>query len=221
MTDRQRPATGNKSVRAVYKAEEQARRREIGECELAVRNDWKNPDLRHRLANAYIDLADFQLTEREFAASISTRHSVIDLLKDTRVNCADTLLLRMLQATQLNARGFTLREIGSWDAAEKDYLEIMALLEPETEVNQDLVSLMAMAQDGIGDIRDTDDPEAQDAAWERARALFQSCLHMIDRGLPGTSQRERIENLLQDVIDKQAEVRGETSGDGPTDDMTA
>ena len=111
-----------------------------------------------------------------------------------------------MEASQLNSRGFTLREMENWTDALDMYTELADLMGDGADGGAWALYLMAAAQDGIGDIQDTlGDAAARDAAWERARILFQSCIHAANRDPDGEYSMEPPQTLLDDVIAKQQE----------------
>ena len=159
---------------------------------------------RIRLVSAYGKIAELHANEERFKQSVASRRVGIGIAREAGEQIHDNLLLRIMLGTQLNGLGFTLREMEDWRAALAVYRELADLLDDGGDGSGEFLSLMAMAQDGIGDVQDTlGDPAARDDAWERARILFQSCLHAKNWGAP----MENVEALLQDVIDKQNEFR--------------
>ena len=109
----------------------------------------------------------------EHSSGLAARESATSMIRQAHQLAGDHVALRLMEASQLNSRGFTLREMENWRDALDIYTELAELLDDGADGSYMALYLMAAAQDGIGDIQDTlGDGEARDVAWERARILF-------------------------------------------------
>lgn len=187
-----------------YRRAVEAQLRRIDEIRPLVRAHPDAAEIRIQLVGAYSEIAILHQGEGNLKQAVATRRVAIGIAKEAGNQISENLLLRAMLGTQLNGLGFTLREMEDWEAALAVYTELADLLEDGGDGSAEYLSLMAMAQDGIGDIQDTlGNPDARDDAWERSRILFQSCIHADSRGL----RRAEVQELLDDVISKQNEFR--------------
>lgn len=169
-------------------------------------------DTRLELFHAFDRLADVEESAGQNSLGLAARESATSIIRQVHQLVGDRIPVRLMEAAQLNCRGFTLREMDNWSDALVIYTELAELMDDGADGSPHALYLMGAAQDGIGDIQDTlGDPEARDAAWERARALFQSCIHAAQK----TPAEERedpfgeldtLQRILDDVVAKQQEV---------------
>tara|TARA_R110000868_G_scaffold11751_9_gene57320 strand:- start:4459 stop:5142 length:684 start_codon:yes stop_codon:yes gene_type:complete len=164
-------------------------------------------EARIRVYGAFDRLAALEEAAGEHSSGLAARESATSMIRQAHQLAGDHVALRLMEASQLNSRGFTLREMENWRDALDIYTELAELLDDGADGSYMALYLMAAAQDGIGDIQDAlGDGEARDVAWERARILFQSCIHARNRDPEAGSGSDHLRNLLDDVIAKQKEV---------------
>lgn len=163
-------------------------------------------DARLNLFSALTRLAELEESAGQNSAGIAARESATSIIRQVRKLVGDHVIFRLMEASQLNGRGFTLREMENWTDALDIYSELAELLDDGADGSAPALCLMAAAQDGIGDIQDTlGDTTARDAAWERARVLFQSAIHAHNKDPDGDFPIEETKGLLADTIAKQQE----------------
>lgn len=181
--------------------------REVAElCRWIPGEGQEAVDAQLSLFHAFGRLAELEESIGQNAAGLAAREQATSIIRQVQKLTGDQVLLRLMEATQLNGRGFTLREMENWTDALEIYNELAVLLDDGADGSATALSLMGAAQDGIGDIQDTlGDPAARDAAWERARILFQSAIHAINTDPGAAIPVEGLQLMLADVIAKQGE----------------
>jgi tetratricopeptide (TPR) repeat protein len=163
-------------------------------------------EARIKLSSAFNRLAELEESEGRNSEGLAARESATSMIRQAQQITGEHVTLRLMEAAQLNSRGFTLREMENWTDALDIYTELAELMDDGANGTPWALYLMASAQDGIGDVQDTlGDPAARDAAWERARALFQSCIHATKTNADPEYQMDPPQSLLDAVIAKQQE----------------
>jgi len=181
--------------------------REVAErCRWIPGEGQEAVDARLSLFHAFGRHAELEESIGQNAAGLAARESATSMIRQVQKLTGDHVHLRLMEASQLSSRGFTLREMENWTDALDIYNELAALLDDGADGSATALSLMGAAQDGIGDIQDTlGDPAARDAAWERARILFQSAIHAISNDPDAVIPAQALQLMLADVIAKQGE----------------
>jgi tetratricopeptide (TPR) repeat protein len=205
--DEQAPSNDGKQTGLEQDAEILKAYREVAKQSRWVPGEGQEAvEARINLSNAFNRLAELEERTGRNSEGLAARESATSLIHQVRQFTGEHVKLRLMEAAQLNSRGFTLREMENWKDALDIYIELAELMDDGANGTPLALYLMACAQDGIGDAQDTlGDPAARDAAWERARALFQSCIHATKTNPDPDFQMEPPHVLLDDVIAKQQE----------------
>jgi tetratricopeptide (TPR) repeat protein len=181
--------------------------REVAElCRWIPGEGQEAVDARLELFNAFGRLAELEESVGQNSKGLAARESATSIIRQAQQLTGDNVAIRMMEASQMNGRGFTLREMENWTDALDIYTELAELMDDGADGSAGALYLMAAAQDGIGDVQDTlGNPAARDDAWERARILFQSCIHAVERDPEAVFPFVAPRVPLDDVIAKQQE----------------
>lgn len=128
--------------------------REVAElCRWIPGEGQEAVDARLSLFHAFGRLAELEESIGQNAAGLAARESATSMIRQVQKLTGDHVHLRLMEASQLSSRGFTLREMENWTDALEIYNELAALLDDGADGSATALSLMGAAQDGIGDIQ--------------------------------------------------------------------